>query len=62
MRGEKRALYAANPEMLAKGLPRERFRRRFGEMEAAARESGRPLERMNAEELDHMWEAAKDPG
>jgi tetrapyrrole methylase family protein/MazG family protein len=38
----------------------QRFRRRFGEMEAAARESGRPLEHMSADDLDRMWEAAKD--
>jgi len=38
----------------------QRFRRRFGEMEAAARQSGKPLERTSAREMDRLWEAAKD--
>jgi tetrapyrrole methylase family protein/MazG family protein len=38
----------------------QRFRQRFGEMESAARQSGRPLEGLSAGELDRLWEAAKD--
>ena len=38
----------------------QRFRQRFGEMEAAARRSGKPLEGLNAGELDRLWESAKD--
>ena len=38
----------------------QRFRQRFGEMEAAARRSGKPLEGLSAGDLDRLWEAAKD--
>ncbi len=38
----------------------QRFRQRFGEMESAARKSGRPLQGLSAGELDRLWEAAKD--
>jgi tetrapyrrole methylase family protein / MazG family protein len=38
----------------------QRFRERFGEMEAAARQSGRSLEGLSAGEMDRLWEAAKD--
>jgi tetrapyrrole methylase family protein/MazG family protein len=38
----------------------QRFRRRFGEIEGAARQSGRPLERLSPGEMDRLWEAAKD--
>lgn len=37
-----------------------RFKRRFQAMERAAREQGRPLESLSLEELDALWEAAKD--
>jgi MazG family protein len=37
----------------------QRFRRRFGEMEAAARRTGRALERLGPGDLDRLWEAAK---
>jgi len=37
-----------------------RFRHRFGEIEAAAQRSGRPLEGMSADEMDRLWEAAKE--
>jgi tetrapyrrole methylase family protein/MazG family protein len=38
----------------------QRFRHRFGEIESAARRSGRPLERLSPAEMDRLWEAAKD--
>jgi tetrapyrrole methylase family protein/MazG family protein len=38
----------------------QRFRQRFGEMEATARTSGGPLEGLSAGEMDRLWEAAKD--
>jgi len=38
----------------------QRFRQRFGEMESAARKSGRPLQGLSAGELDRLWEAAKE--
>jgi tetrapyrrole methylase family protein/MazG family protein len=37
-----------------------RFRQRFGGIEAAAHKAGRPLEGMSAEEMDRLWEAAKE--
>jgi len=37
----------------------QRFRTRFGELEAVAQRGGRPLERMSAAEMDRLWEAAK---
>lgn len=36
-----------------------RFRVRFGQMEAEARRSGRPLQTLRADEIDQLWEAAK---
>jgi tetrapyrrole methylase family protein/MazG family protein len=36
-----------------------RFRRRFGELEAAALAQGRGLAQLGADELDRLWEAAK---
>jgi len=36
-----------------------RFRRRFSHMEGAAEMSGRPLRGMAPEELDLLWETAK---
>jgi tetrapyrrole methylase family protein/MazG family protein len=36
-----------------------RFRRRFGDLEAAAQSEGRGLEQMGPDELDRLWEAAK---
>ena len=37
----------------------EKFYRRFGMMEAAAVQDGRPLNEMSLEELETMWVAAK---
>ncbi len=37
-----------------------RFRQRFGEIESAARRMGKPMDRMSADEMDHLWEAAKE--
>jgi ATP diphosphatase len=36
-----------------------RFRKRFGYVEAAAAELGKPLKEMTLEELDALWEKAK---
>jgi uncharacterized protein YabN with tetrapyrrole methylase and pyrophosphatase domain len=36
-----------------------RFRRRLARMETAARQAGRSLGDLNADELDQLWEAAK---
>lgn len=37
----------------------DRFRERFGHLERSAREQGRPLEEMSIEEMDALWEEAK---
>jgi tetrapyrrole methylase family protein/MazG family protein len=37
-----------------------RFRHRFGEIERAARKAGTPLDGMSADEMDRLWEAAKE--
>lgn len=37
-----------------------RFRRRFGQLEIAAKAEGRDLDGMSLEEMDALWEAAKD--
>jgi tetrapyrrole methylase family protein/MazG family protein len=37
-----------------------RFRRRFALLEESSRRSGRPLEDMRPEEMDALWESAKD--
>jgi len=37
----------------------QRFRTRFGKLEAEALRAGRPLEGMSAAEMDRLWEAAK---
>lgn len=39
-----------------------RFRRRFGELEAAAEKQGRRISEMGPAELDRLWEAAKGEG
>jgi uncharacterized protein YabN with tetrapyrrole methylase and pyrophosphatase domain len=36
-----------------------RFRRRFGELEAAAEKQGLQVAEMRPEELDRLWEATK---
>jgi tetrapyrrole methylase family protein/MazG family protein len=38
----------------------QRFRKRFGAVESAAAEQGLPMTQMTLEELDRLWEAAKD--
>jgi tetrapyrrole methylase family protein/MazG family protein len=38
----------------------QRFRERFAHLEAEARRSGRPLPSLSAEEMDRLWEAAKE--
>jgi tetrapyrrole methylase family protein/MazG family protein len=37
-----------------------RFRRRFGKIESAARSQGRPVSDLTLEEMDALWEAAKE--
>jgi tetrapyrrole methylase family protein/MazG family protein len=37
-----------------------RFRHRFGEIERTARKAGTPLDGMSADEMDRLWEAAKE--
>ncbi len=37
-----------------------RFRRRFGFLEAAARAKGRHLTEMTLEEMEDLWQAAKE--
>ncbi len=39
-----------------------RFRRRFGQLETAARAEGRDLSVMTLEEMDALWDAVKDNG
>ena len=36
-----------------------KFARRFTHMEAAAREQGRPMDKMTLDELEQLWQAAK---
>ncbi len=40
----------------------ERFRRRFAQIEAAARAQGRSISDMSLEEMDDLWQAAKEGG
>jgi tetrapyrrole methylase family protein/MazG family protein len=40
----------------------QRFRTRFGGLEAAAQRAGRPMEGMGPAEMDRLWEAAKQSG
>jgi ATP diphosphatase len=37
----------------------KRFRRRFAQLEGAARKAGQKLPDLTLEELDSLWEAAK---
>jgi tetrapyrrole methylase family protein/MazG family protein len=41
-------------------MANQRFRRRFGKLEAKARDQGTPLTSLNLGQLDLLWEAAKE--
>ncbi len=54
-------LYKINPEN-ALERTNQKFIRRFNYVEAAAKEQGRNLKEMTLDEMDHLWDEAKEKG
>jgi len=51
--------YHVDPESALRQA-NSRFRARFGWMEAEAHRAGTPLEQLSLQEMDDLWERAKD--